>query len=158
MVYTTIIYVLIVNLLFQEPVEKWPLCDCLIAFHSKGKYTVGTHTYCDLNQSYIIKNIRYLILKNFISLKIPGFPLEKAIEYTKLRKPYIINNLEMQYDIQDRRSVYRILEREGIELPRHSVFDRTSNNPLGMSSCQCQMTISDFTNATNLKFFHHTAC
>jgi hypothetical protein len=20
----------------QEPVEKWPICDCLIAFHSRG--------------------------------------------------------------------------------------------------------------------------
>ena len=105
-----------------------------------------------------METIRYLILKNIISLKISGFPLEKAIEYTKLRKPYIINNLEMQYDIQDRRSVYRILEREGIELPRHSVFDRTSNNPLGMKSSHCQMTISDFQNATNFKFFHPKAC
>ena len=51
--------------------------------------------------------------------------MEKAIEYTKLRKPYIINNLEMQYDIQDRRSVYKILEKEGIELPRHAIFDRS---------------------------------
>ena len=148
----------IVNLLFQEPVEKWPLCDCLIAFHSKGIYAICTHAYCYLYQLYVIENIRYLILKNIIELKISGFPLEKAIEYTKLRKPYIINNLEMQYDIQDRRSVYRILEREGIELPRHSVFDRTSNNPLGMSSCQCQMTISDFQIAINLMFFHPTAC
>ena len=60
-----------------------------------------------------------------ISLSFSGFPLEKAIEYTKLRKPYIINNLEMQYDIQDRRSVYKILEKEGIELPRHAIFDRS---------------------------------
>lgn len=48
----------------QEPVEKWPVCDCLISFHSKG------------------------------------FPLEKAQAYTELRKPYIINNLDMQYDLQ----------------------------------------------------------
>ena len=60
------------------------------------------------------------------NVTILGFPLEKAIEYTKLRKPYIINNLEMQYDIQDRRSVYKILEKEGIELPRHAIFDRSS--------------------------------
>ncbi len=35
--------------MLQEPVEKWPICDCLIAFHSRG------------------------------------FPLEKSIEYAKLR-------------------------------------------------------------------------
>lgn len=48
----------------QDPVESWPVCDCLISFHSKG------------------------------------FPLEKAIQYAQLRKPYVINNLHMQYDIQ----------------------------------------------------------
>ena len=77
-----------VSLLFQDPVEMWPLCDCLVAFHSKG------------------------------------FPLEKSISYAQLRRPYIINNLEMQFDIQDRRSVYQILEREGIELPRYAILDR----------------------------------
>ena len=25
-----------VYFLLQDPVDKWPLCDCLIAFHSKG--------------------------------------------------------------------------------------------------------------------------
>ena len=72
--------------------EAWPLCDCLIAFHSKG------------------------------------FPLDKAIAYTKLRRPYIINNLEMQFDIQDRRQVYGILENEGIALPRYAILDRDDEN------------------------------
>eukprot|EP00096_Caligus_rogercresseyi_P004245 TRINITY_DN1843_c0_g1_i6.p1 TRINITY_DN1843_c0_g1~~TRINITY_DN1843_c0_g1_i6.p1 ORF type:complete len:1151 (+),score=271.91 TRINITY_DN1843_c0_g1_i6:86-3538(+) len=58
-----------------------------------------------------------------------GFPLEKAIEYAKLRKPYIINNLEMQFGIQDRRSVYKIMEQEGIEIPRHAILDRDSEDP-----------------------------
>ena len=71
------------------------------------------------------------MLNTYNILTIAGFPLEKAIEYTKLRKPYIINNLEMQYDIQDRRSVYRILEKEGIELPRYAILDRTSIDPEG---------------------------
>lgn len=73
--------------------EKWPKCDCLISFHSKG------------------------------------FPLEKAIQYAELRKPYVLNNLLMQYDIQDRRKVYAILEREGIEIPRYAVLDRDSPDP-----------------------------
>jgi len=71
-----------------EPVEKWPLCDCLISFHSKG------------------------------------FPLEKSITYANLRKPLVINNLESQFAIQDRREVYRILSTAGIDLPRHAVLDR----------------------------------
>lgn len=35
----------------------------------------------------------------------------------------------MQYDIQDRRKVYSILEGEGIEIPRYAVLDRDSPDP-----------------------------
>ena len=31
-----------------------------------------------------------------------GFPLDKAIQYVKLRKPIVINDLQMQYDLMDR--------------------------------------------------------
>ena len=37
-----------------------------------------------------------------ISFNSSGFPLEKAIEYTKLRKPFSLNDLEMQYALMDR--------------------------------------------------------
>lgn len=52
------------DVILKDQVEDWPVCDCLISFHSKG------------------------------------FPLEKAIQYAQLRKPYVINNLHMQFDIQ----------------------------------------------------------
>ncbi|XP_059614979.1 inositol hexakisphosphate and diphosphoinositol-pentakisphosphate kinase isoform X12 [Phlebotomus argentipes] len=81
------------EVILKDPVEKWPVCDCLISFHSKG------------------------------------FPLEKAVNYAQLRKPYVINNLHTQYDIQDRRKVYSILESEGIEIPRYAVLDRDSPDP-----------------------------
>ncbi|XP_055711868.1 inositol hexakisphosphate and diphosphoinositol-pentakisphosphate kinase isoform X25 [Phlebotomus papatasi] len=81
------------DVILKDPVEKWPICDCLISFHSKG------------------------------------FPLEKAVNYAQLRKPYVINNLHTQYDIQDRRKVYSILESEGIEIPRYAVLDRDSPDP-----------------------------
>lgn len=48
------------------------------------------------------------------------------MQYANLRNPFIINNLDMQYDIQDRRKVYALLEREGIEIPRYAVLDRDS--------------------------------
>lgn len=62
--YRRIVWCIHSGLSLQQPVEEWPICDCLISFHSKG------------------------------------FPLDKAIQYEKLRKPYVINNLHMQYDIQ----------------------------------------------------------
>ncbi|XP_014240149.1 inositol hexakisphosphate and diphosphoinositol-pentakisphosphate kinase 2 isoform X5 [Cimex lectularius] len=82
------------EVIVSKPVEEWPLCDCLISFHSKG------------------------------------FPLEKALQYSNLRHPYVINNLNMQYDIQDRRKVYAILESQGIEIPRYAVLDRDSTDPM----------------------------
>ncbi|XP_024857811.1 inositol hexakisphosphate and diphosphoinositol-pentakisphosphate kinase 2 isoform X5 [Kryptolebias marmoratus] len=81
------------DVILNEPVDKWPLCDCLISFHSKG------------------------------------FPLDKAVSYAKLRNPLLINDLNMQYYIQDRREVYRILQEEGIELPRYAVLNRDPDKP-----------------------------
>ncbi|XP_055087534.1 inositol hexakisphosphate and diphosphoinositol-pentakisphosphate kinase 2 isoform X2 [Periophthalmus magnuspinnatus] len=79
--------------ILNEAVEQWPLCDCLISFHSKG------------------------------------FPLDKAVEYVKLRNPLLLNDLNMQYYIQDRREVYRILQEEGIDLPRYAVLNRDPDHP-----------------------------
>ena len=53
-------------MILNEPVEEWPICQCLIAFFSMG------------------------------------FPLEKAPDYAKLRKPLLINDLESQYNLLDR--------------------------------------------------------
>nr|XP_020829643.1 inositol hexakisphosphate and diphosphoinositol-pentakisphosphate kinase 2 isoform X4 [Phascolarctos cinereus] len=81
------------DVILNEPVDNWPLCDCLISFHSKG------------------------------------FPLDKAVAYAKLRNPFVINDLNMQYRIQDRREVYSILQAEGILLPRYAILNRDPNNP-----------------------------
>uniref|UniRef100_A0AAR2JVH7 Inositol hexakisphosphate and diphosphoinositol-pentakisphosphate kinase n=1 Tax=Pygocentrus nattereri TaxID=42514 RepID=A0AAR2JVH7_PYGNA len=81
------------DVILNEPVEKWPVCDCLVSFHSKG------------------------------------FPLDKAVSYAKLRNPLLINDLNMQYFIQDRREVYRILQEEGIDLPRYAVLNRDPDRP-----------------------------
>ena len=57
---------LLLQVILEEPVEKWPVVDALISFHSKG------------------------------------FPLDKAVKYAELRNPMVINDLYMQYKIQDR--------------------------------------------------------
>lgn len=37
-----------------------------------------------------------------ISFHSKGFPLDKAVQYTELFKPFLINDLIMQYQLQDR--------------------------------------------------------
>ncbi|KAH8264235.1 hypothetical protein KR038_004967, partial [Drosophila bunnanda] len=64
-----------------------------------------------------------------ISFHSKGFPLEKAIKYAQLRNPFLLNKLGVQYDILDRRRVYAILEKEGIEIPRYTVLDRDMADP-----------------------------
>ena len=60
------------EVILKEPIEKWPLCDCLISFFSSG------------------------------------FPLEKAIAYAELRKPFLLNDLKFQYDLQDRYTMLQL--------------------------------------------------
>ncbi|XP_059905787.1 inositol hexakisphosphate and diphosphoinositol-pentakisphosphate kinase 2 isoform X4 [Gadus macrocephalus] len=64
-----------------------------------------------------------------ISFHSKGFPLDKAVAYEKRRNPFIINDLDFQYSIQDRREVYRILKDEGIQLPRFAVLNRDPARP-----------------------------
>ncbi|XP_056595302.1 inositol hexakisphosphate and diphosphoinositol-pentakisphosphate kinase 1 isoform X7 [Triplophysa dalaica] len=90
------------EVVLHEPVEKWPLCDCLISFHSKG------------------------------------FPLDKAVSYAKLKNSLLINDLNMQYFIQDRREVYRILQEEGIDLPRYAVLNRDPDRPEECNLVECE--------------------
>ncbi|XP_024978102.1 inositol hexakisphosphate and diphosphoinositol-pentakisphosphate kinase VIP2-like [Cynara cardunculus var. scolymus] len=76
------------RVILEEPVERWPICDCLIAFHSSG------------------------------------YPLEKAEAYAALRKPFLVNELEQQHLLHDRRKVYECLESYGIPVPRYALVNR----------------------------------
>jgi len=52
------------------------------------------------------------------------FPTQKALDYVKLRKPYMINDLEMGEILKDRRKVYELLESQGIDVPLHVFCNR----------------------------------
>lgn len=54
--------------------------------------------------------------------------MEKAVEYTELRQPFLINDLQTQFNLQDRRIVYKILQQNGIETPRYAVCVRGGGN------------------------------
>lgn len=84
------------EMILNQPVEEWPICQVLIAFFSKG------------------------------------YPLDKARDYVKLRKPFILNDLEMQDVLKDRRKVYDLLQASGIDVPRHVYLSKDDYISTGM--------------------------
>ena len=60
----------------------------------------------------------------FISFFSDGFPLEKAIAYAKLRKPFCVNDLPMQTILWDRRLCLYVLDNLGVPTPRRVEVNR----------------------------------
>eukprot|EP00045_Choanoeca_perplexa_P014496 m.170651 g.170651 ORF g.170651 m.170651 type:complete len:1136 (-) comp16695_c0_seq3:167-3574(-) len=101
------IMVLSEQLLFDAPVEHWPLCDCLIAFYSGGlEHELGSPKPGLSSQRY---------------------PLSKVESYVELRKPFVLNDLALQHSLLDRREVYEILEKNDIPVPPYAILDRTND-------------------------------
>lgn len=53
-----------------------------------------------------------------------GFPFNKALDYVKLRKPFLINDFENQKIFWDRRNVFKILTSHGVPTPNYIIFNR----------------------------------
>lgn len=53
-----------------------------------------------------------------------GFPLDKAIAYAKLRKPFCVNDLLMQKILWDRRLCLKVLDQMGVPTPRRVEVNR----------------------------------
>jgi len=53
-----------------------------------------------------------------------GFPYSKGLKYINLRKPYLVNDFEMQKVFWDRVKVLKMLEEENIPTPSYIIVDR----------------------------------
>ena len=53
-----------------------------------------------------------------------GFPYTKALKYINLRKPFLVNDFEIQKVFWNREKVLRMLEEENIPIPSHIIIDR----------------------------------
>lgn len=69
-----------------------------------------------------------------ISFFSDGFPLEKAIAYEKLRKPFSINDLSMQRILWDRRICLRILDCMDVPTPKRIEVNRDGGPVLESTS------------------------
>ncbi|OQV16333.1 Inositol hexakisphosphate and diphosphoinositol-pentakisphosphate kinase [Hypsibius exemplaris] len=72
---------------------------------------------------------KWPIVDALISFQSERFPLDKTIQYWKLRNPFLVNDLEMQKVLKDRREVYKLVKSIDIELPRYAILDRETGNP-----------------------------
>lgn len=59
-----------------------------------------------------------------ISFFSDGFPLDKAIAYARLRKPFCVNDLPMQQVLWDRRLCLRILDKLNVPTPKRIEVNR----------------------------------
>lgn len=76
--------------ILEDPIEEWPVCDCMIAFFSAG------------------------------------FPLAKAEAYSDLRKPFVVNDLHLQWTLMDRIKMYELLKKHNVPVPKHVIVDHAN--------------------------------
>lgn len=104
------------QIILEEPVEAWPLCDFLISFYSKG------------------------------------FPLEKAIEYVRLRRPFCVNDLQLATLLLDRRLVMGVLDAIDVPTPPRIVVNR-DGGPRFFNAEIAEVASRDFSLVANSKKF-----
>ncbi len=71
-----------------------------------------------------------------------GFPLEKAIAYQKRRGIFCVNDLVMQYVLQDRRLTQLILEAIDVPTPKRLWLNSPSDSPPAMISAELAELVS----------------
>jgi len=104
----------------------------LIPNYQTTRLTVSSFI-CDIISNISATKANTFLLPYFFTIvrllvaTLLGFPLQKAVEYTKMHQPFLINDVEAQFALQDRPTVYKILRENNIETPRYAVCDRNAS-------------------------------
>ena len=68
------------------------------------------------------------VVQGLIAFHSSGFPLEKATEYVKLRRPVELNRLDTQQELRDRLKVYEKLKSYEVPVPNYLVIDHPAGS------------------------------
>lgn len=101
-----------------------PMTQILDRLRAYGEFDIiifGDSLICD--ESLPVES--WPLVHCLISFTSKHFPLQKVIEYVRLRKPFCVNDLPSQTVLQNRYDVYKILEKNSIPTPRHLYVDRS---------------------------------
>lgn len=98
------------------------------AYTNDSRQTSRIGQYGKYRETMFLRDDRFRLIElhsdYLISFFSDGFPLDKAIAYHKLRKPFSINDLPMQKILWDRRICLRVLDSMGVPTPRRIEVNR----------------------------------
>lgn len=63
-----------------------------------------------------------------------GFPLNKAIQYSDLRRPFLVNDVRKQQYLWDRKIIYSLMKENNIPVPKNYFVARNPNEDV-IDSC-----------------------
>ena len=47
------------TMILNDPIDSWPICDCLISFHSKGISLISGHGQGSTDQNQSVQNLNF---------------------------------------------------------------------------------------------------
>ncbi|KAL8965998.1 MAG: hypothetical protein Q9183_003575, partial [Haloplaca sp. 2 TL-2023] len=117
----------------KTPIGRLGVCALDVKARSKASRNILTRLQSEGDFEIIVFGDKVILdeeVKNWplcdflISFFSDGFPLDKAIAYAKLRKPFTINDIPMQKILWDRRACLRVLDCMGVPTPRRLEVNR----------------------------------